>query len=47
LQQISTKDYDIVKFAHTFYFNDKCQTVSAQQLMFQKFNLPLSVTVLQ
>jgi len=26
LQQISTKDYDIVKFAHTFYFNDKFQT---------------------
>jgi len=21
LQQISTKDYDIVKFAHMFYFN--------------------------
>jgi len=24
LQQISAKDYDIVKFAHTFYFNDQC-----------------------
>jgi len=39
LQQISTKDYryDIIKFAHTFYFNDQCQTVSRQQLIFLKF----------
>ena len=29
LQQIFTKDFDIVKFAHTFCFNDQCQTVSA------------------
>jgi len=39
LQQISAKDYDIVQF----YFNDQCQTVSGQQLIFLKFNLPLSV----
>ena len=31
--KFSTKDYDIVKFAHTFYFNDECQTVSRQQLI--------------
>jgi len=37
LQQNSTKDYDIVKFAHTFCFNDQCQTVSRQQLIFLKF----------
>jgi len=37
LQQISTKDYNIVKFAHTFYFNDQCQTVSRQQLIFLNF----------
>jgi len=37
LQHISTKDYDIVKFAHTFCFNDQCQTVSGQQLIFLKF----------
>ena len=43
LQQISTKAYDIIKFAHTFYFNDQCQTVSGQQLIFPKLNLPLSV----
>jgi len=36
LQQISTKDYDIVKFAHTFCFNDQCQSVSGQQLIFLK-----------
>jgi len=24
LQQIFSKDYDIVTFAHTFYFNDQC-----------------------
>jgi len=30
------KDYDIVKFAHTFCFNDRCQTVSGQQLIFLK-----------
>jgi len=30
LQQISTKDCDIVKFARTFYFNDQCPTVSQQ-----------------
>jgi len=24
LQQIFTKHYDIVEFAHTFYFNDQC-----------------------
>ena len=39
LQQISTKDYDIVKFVHTFYFNYQCRTVSRQQLIFLKFNL--------
>jgi len=43
LQQISTKDYDTVKFAHTFYFNDQRQTVSREQLIFQIFNLPLLV----
>jgi len=43
LEQISTKDYDIVKFAHTFYFNDQCQTVSGQQLIFLQFSLPLSI----
>jgi len=43
LQQISTKDYNIVKSAHTLYFNGQCQTVSGQQLIFLKFNLPLSV----
>jgi len=43
LQQISTKDYNIVQFAHTFYFNNQCQTVSEQPLIFLKFNLPLSV----
>jgi len=37
LQQISTKDYDIVKFAHTFCINDQCQTVSGQQLICLKF----------
>ena len=31
------KDYDIVKFAHTFCFNDQCQTVSGQQFIFLKF----------
>ena len=33
----------VCSFAHTFYFNNKCQTVSEQQLIFLKFNLPLSV----
>jgi len=37
LQQISTKDYDIVKFARTFCFNNQCKTVSAQQLLFLEF----------
>jgi len=37
LQQISTKDYDIVKSALTFCFNNQCQTVSEQQLIFLKF----------
>jgi len=37
LQQISMKDYDIVKLAHTFYFNNQWQTVSRQQLIFLKF----------
>jgi len=37
------KDYNIVKFAQTFYFNDQCQTVIGQQLIFLKFNLPLSI----
>jgi len=37
------KDYDIVKFAHTFYFNDQWQAVSGQQLIFLKLNLQLSV----
>ena len=40
LQQISTKDCDIVKFPHTFYFNDQCPTVSGRQLICLKFNLP-------
>ena len=31
------KDCDIVKFAHTFCFNNQCQTVSGQQLIFLKF----------
>jgi len=31
------KDYDIVKLAHTFYFNNQWQTVSRQQLIFLKF----------
>jgi len=43
LQQISMKDYDIVEFAHMFYFNDQCQIVSRQQLIFLKCNLPLSI----
>jgi len=43
LQQLSTKNYNIVKFVHTFYFNDQCQTVNGQQLIFLKFNLPQSV----
>jgi len=41
LQQIFTKDFDIVKFAHTFCFNDQCQTVSAQQLIFLKFKMQI------
>jgi len=26
--KFSTKDYDIVKFAHTFYFNDQVRNVN-------------------
>jgi len=37
LQQISTKDYDILKFSLTFCFNDQSQSVSGQQLIFLKF----------
>jgi len=32
LQQITMNDYNIVKFADAFHFNDQCQTVSRQQL---------------
>jgi len=35
------KVYDILKFAHTFYFNDQCKTVSRQQLIFLKFKLKI------
>jgi len=43
LQQIFTTDYNNVKFAHTFYCDDQCQTVSGQQLIFLKFKTKIKI----